>query len=208
MTERQAERLLAQAVGLGNESFRVKGSNAFMVPIGGLVRAVILDRTSDKNEFKVLQNVLPLCCPAEHLHLLFAKDVRRDGKMTWPLLSPDTPEKLARELSERVIPFLESFEDMAAFLNYAKGFPQWERRIEAEGYVLARIGEYDGAREYLRRALAGLTPAGENMRAVVERIELLLKLMDESPERTQEQLSAWEEYTAERLGLSKWRVRG
>jgi hypothetical protein len=120
--------------------FISRGDMMYLPPADSLLRGIHFDSSGfSKTAFYVSVFVMPLCVPTTCLVLSHGKRLRINGKFDgWDSNSPKLQQELLAAIQDEGLPFLETIQTLADFIEYMKVFGSDLRVLEALGYALAR----------------------------------------------------------------------
>jgi hypothetical protein len=179
-----------------------------MTPVGQILRGVSFEPSGfGKKPFYVSVFVMPLCVPAEYLHLTVGKRVRhQNGVDGWNADEPNLLAELSASLKFQAIPFLSRAESLLDFVELARSLPPGNQNVsKAIAYVLARAGRISEAIEALHQLPDQLNLNVGWQRDIADQAAFLRAKLSEDPADAQKQLDAWEAETIHNLGLESFR---
>ena len=187
--------------------FIVHKSLLLKVPMNGISQAIHFDSSAfDKYSFYPATVVMPLCVPMEHLSLLFGYRLRHPTRgQGWTIKIPDVEIDLAKAIREQGLPFLASANsllDMVELAEEFRGNPHTPKKI---AFALARAGETEKAIAEINALLPELDLRSHWQQTIADQSIELRDVLIADPEAARAKLSAWENYTIEKLGLQAFR---
>src|SRR5215469_9526241 len=112
----------------------------YLPPADTLLRGIHFDSSGfSKTSFYLSVFVMPLCVPTTCLVLSHGKRLRINGKFDgWDSNRPKLQQELLAAILDEGLPFLETIQTLADFIEYLKVSGSELRILEALGYALAR----------------------------------------------------------------------
>ena len=175
---------------------------------------------SSSPHFDVYAWVMPLYLPAEHIHHTWTRELRDPGgRPFFDLPSRDTADRIGAEVAGAVtsqgLDHLDRVGTLDGFAHEVTDFQESVRadtgyrgaKAEELGYTLLLLGREREAAAQLRAASRRQWRVPEWQHESRRRATSVARLMARDPQRAIDQLDAWAQQTAERLGISRVPLR-
>ena len=177
-------------------------------PVRELIRGILFERSSARDQFYINVFVMATCVPSRTLVLSLGWRLRkRAGRTLWDSNDSDLISELSKVIEEEALPFLNRAKTTseAACLAVTLFGNHTPYLTEVNAYLLARSGQVEQSLRSLRGLIGSLTPPAFAWQAdTVARAKKLEDLLCESSDLALAQLKRWESETIQALKLERF----